>query len=81
MKPSISCVTGFCFGGDTNSQKGQSVMKILTILNDDNDQALPEFLQELQAQNQVEVVSLAEQQLSYEELVEKIDQCDKVISW
>lgn len=56
-------------------------MKILTILNGDNDQPLPEFLEELQAQNQVEVVSLAAQQLSYDELVEKIDQCDKVISW
>jgi hypothetical protein len=56
-------------------------MKILTIVNDHNDQPLPEFLQELQEQNQVEVVNLAEQQLSYDELVEKIDQCDKVISW
>ena len=56
-------------------------MKILTIVNDENDQSLPDVLQELQEQNQVEVVSLAEQQLSYDELVDKIDQCDKVISW
>jgi hypothetical protein len=56
-------------------------MKILTIINDHADRPLPDVLQELQEQNQVEVVSLEEQQLSYDELVEKIDRCDKVISW
>jgi hypothetical protein len=56
-------------------------MKILTIVNDHNDQPLPEILQELREQNQVEIVNLEEQQLSYGDLVEKIDQCDKVISW
>jgi len=56
-------------------------MKILTIVNDQQDQQFSELLNELGAQNQVEVVSLAEESLSYDELVEKIDQCDKVISW
>jgi hypothetical protein len=56
-------------------------MKILTILNDQQDQQCAELLEELKGQNQVEVVSLAEEQLSYDELVEKIDQCDKVLSW
>ena len=56
-------------------------MKILTIVNDQQDPQFSELLQELRGQNQVEVVSLAEDQLSYDELVEKIDQCDQVISW
>ncbi len=56
-------------------------MKILTILNDQNEQQFSELLDELGVQNQVEVVSLAEEQLSYDDLVEKINQCDKVISW
>lgn len=56
-------------------------MKILTILNDQQDQQFPQLLDELKGQNQVEVVNLAEEQLSYDEIVEKIDQCDKVLSW
>lgn len=56
-------------------------MKILTIVNDQQDQQFSQLINELGTQHQVELVSLAEQQISYDELVEKIDQCDKVISW
>ena len=56
-------------------------MKILTILNDDSKQSHIELLDDLQKGNDVEVISLTEDTYDYDELVEKIDQCDKVISW
>lgn len=56
-------------------------MKILTILNDIDEHPLPDFLQTLELENQLDVVNLADQKISYDELVEKIAQCDKVISW
>ena len=56
-------------------------MKILTILNDDTKQDQVALIKELQVGNEVEIVSLAEDACNYEELVEKIEQCDKVISW
>jgi hypothetical protein len=56
-------------------------MKILTILNEQNDSNFSDLFKELSEENQVEVVRLSEDQLSYEEVVDKIDQCDKVISW
>ena len=56
-------------------------MKILTILNDDGKQAHIEILDDLREQNEVEVISLMEDEYDYDELVEKIEKCDKVISW
>ncbi len=56
-------------------------MKILTIVNDEEPEQLPALFEELQAQSEVEVVRLTEQSLSYDELVDKIEQCDKVLSW
>lgn len=56
-------------------------MKILTILNDGNKQNHIEILDDLQEENDVEVISLAEGSCDYSEIVDKIEQCDKVISW
>lgn len=56
-------------------------MKILTILNDGDKQNHIELLEDLQEQNEVEVISLAEDGNDYAEIVDKIEQCDKVISW
>ena len=56
-------------------------MKILTILNDSNEQNHIEVLDDLQEENEVEVISLAEDGCDYSEIVDKIEQCDKVISW
>ena len=56
-------------------------MKILAILNDDLKQKHIEILDDLKKENVVEVVSLKEHIDEYDEIVKKIDQCDKVISW
>ena len=56
-------------------------MKILTILNDGNNQNHIELLDDLKEGNEVEVINLAEDSCDYSEIVDKIEQCDKVISW
>ena len=56
-------------------------MKILTIINEKVEQQSIELLEALKEEHQVEVVKLAEDALPYDELVDKIEQCDRVISW
>jgi len=56
-------------------------MKILTILNNGSQYEPNELIENLKEQHQVEVVKLNDEKLSYDELVVKIEQCDKVISW
>ena len=56
-------------------------MKILTIINEKAEQQSIELLEELKEEHQVEVVKLAEEPPAYDELVEKIEKCDRVISW
>lgn len=56
-------------------------MKILSILNDGSENELNEIIENLKEQHQVEVVKLDDENLSYDELVLKIEQCDKVMSW
>lgn len=56
-------------------------MKILTILNDESEQEPKQLVENMQEQHQVEVVKLDDKQLSYDDLVDKIEQCDKVMSW
>ena len=56
-------------------------MKILAILHDDEKQKPVEILEDMKDENQVEIIRLNENENNYDELVEKIDHCDKVISW
>jgi len=56
-------------------------MKILNILvNGQNDDA-ELIINEHKTEHDVEVIDLSKGEVSYDELVDKIEQCDKVISW
>ena len=55
-------------------------MKIMHILVDGpNDDA--ESIIEYEKEEDIEVIDLSQEGVSYDELVDKIEQCDKVISW
>ena len=57
-------------------------MKILTIFNDGQSVQKPdELIEDLKREHQVEIVSLADKDLSYDDIIDKIEKCDKVISW
>lgn len=56
-------------------------MKILHILNDGPNADAQSIIDEHGKEHEVEVIDLAESSISYEALVGKIEQCDKVISW
>lgn len=56
-------------------------MKILAILNESNEQKTAQVVEEMKEGNEVEIVQLMDGALSYDDLVDKIDKCDKVISW
>ena len=56
-------------------------MKILAILNDPTELEPIDIIDNLKQQSQVEVVRLYDEKLSYDDLVVKIEQCDKVMSW
>ena len=56
-------------------------MKILHILNDAVDDDAKEIIAHHSENNDVEIVDLTDMRISYDELVNRIEQCDKVISW
>jgi hypothetical protein len=56
-------------------------MKILTILNDESKHEHIEILVNLEEECDVEVVCLVDDSHDYSEIVKKIEQCDKVLSW
>ncbi|MCK4586138.1 MAG: hypothetical protein KAU29_02290 [Gammaproteobacteria bacterium] len=56
-------------------------MKILYIFNDGPDEKATKLIEEQKNDNEIETVDLTNKETSYDELVDKIEQCDKVISW
>ena len=56
-------------------------MKILHILNDGPNADAQTIIDVHEKEHEVEVINLREKDISYDALVDKIEQCDKVISW
>ena len=56
-------------------------MKILYIFNDGPDEKATKLIEEQIKDNEVETLDLTNREIAYDELVDKIEQCDKVISW
>ena len=56
-------------------------MKVLHILNDGSDEDAKNIIAHHSENNDVEVIDLTDMEISYDELVDRIEQCDKVISW
>jgi acyl-CoA synthetase (AMP-forming)/AMP-acid ligase II len=56
-------------------------MKILHILNDGPDDDAKIIIAQQSKNNDVETIDLTDLRISYEELLDRIEQCDKVISW
>ena len=54
-------------------------MKVLHILNDGSD--AKNIIEHHSENNDLEVINLKDIDISYDELVDRIEQCDKVISW
>jgi hypothetical protein len=62
-------------------QVRETVMKVLYILND-GPKALADRIMEAQSkENELEVIDLSKDDVSYETVVDSIFDCDKVISW
>jgi len=56
-------------------------MKILNILIDGPDVDAALIIAEHKKEHDVEILDLSQNGILYDELVDKIEQCDKVISW
>ncbi len=56
-------------------------MKILHILNDGPTELSDQMIDLNSNEHQIEVVNLGEKAISYDELVDKIFSCERVISW
>ena len=56
-------------------------MKILHILKEDLTDDVKPIIAAQQKHNEVETISLADEQIDYERLVEKIEQADKLFTW
>ena len=56
-------------------------MKIIHILIEGPDSDAEVLIAEYDKDQDTEVVDLSLGEISYDELVDKIEQCDKVISW
>jgi len=56
-------------------------MKILHILNDGPTELSDQMIDLNSNEYQAEVVNLGEKAISYDELVDKIFSCERVISW
>jgi hypothetical protein len=56
-------------------------MKILHIFNDGPDDDATLIVENHKKENEVEIVDLTQKTMSYDDLIDKIEQCDKVISW
>ena len=57
------------------------LMKILNILIDGPDVSAELIIAEHKKQHDVEIIDLSQNGIQYDEVVDKIDQFDKVISW
>ena len=51
------------------------------ILSDGVDENAKTIIDEQEKEHEIEIVDLTQKVISYDELVDKIEQCDKVISW
>jgi regulator of RNase E activity RraB len=60
---------------------GEEIMKVLHILNDGPDEDAKNIIAHHSENNDVEVVDLTDIDINYDELVDRIEQCDNVISW
>ena len=56
-------------------------MKIIHILIDGPDADVEVLIAEYDKEQETEVIDLSQGEVSYDELVDKIEQSDKVISW
>ena len=56
-------------------------MKIIHILVDGPDEDAESVITEYEKEEDAEVIDLSQGGVSYDELVDKIEQSDKVISW
>ena len=56
-------------------------MKVLHILNDGPDETAASIIAQHTEINDVEVIDLTDMDISYDELVDRIEQCERVISW
>jgi len=56
-------------------------MNILHILNDGSTELSDQMIDIHSRENHTEVVDLKKEEISYEDLVDKIFSCDRVISW
>jgi hypothetical protein len=56
-------------------------MKILHILTNGPNADAQIIIDVHEKEHEVEVINLTEKDISYDALVDKIEQCDKVISW
>ena len=58
-----------------------TTMKILHILTNGPNADAQIIIDVHEKEHEVEVINLTEKDISYDALVDKIEQCDKVISW
>ena len=56
-------------------------MKVLHILTDGDDENAGIIINAQEKEHEIEIVDLTQKVISYDELVDKIGQCNKVISW
>lgn len=56
-------------------------MKILHIFNDGPDDGAMLIVEEHKKKHEVEIVDLSQKAMSYDDLIDRIEQCDKVVSW
>ena len=56
-------------------------MKVLHILNHGPDDDANDIIAHHSENHEIDIVDLTDMGISYDELVDRIEQCDKVISW
>lgn len=56
-------------------------MKVLHILNDGPDEDAKNIIKHHSENYEVEIIDLTEIDISYDEVVDRIEKCDNVISW
>ncbi len=67
--------------GRHGPKKSDTVMKILHILNDGDDPLYMEVIEAMAKEDKREIIDLSKTGLSYDEIIDKIFDSDKVISW
>ena len=56
-------------------------MKVLHILSDGSDETAASIIAQHTEVNDVEIIDLMQMDISYAQLVDRIEQCERVISW